>query len=190
MEEPRFRSLLKYMVPTQKTIFLVRSYKENLDIIEEKIREILEPEYLIKTGKDIVSGNLLENLYRMIKSSEFCIILLAGMKIGKEVRLNMPFEYGMVKGLGIPMILLLEENEKINLKMEFSDADGEVYKKINRRDKRGVKRKLTLIFENFEAELREQKKKEYLKEQIGKLPYNKLRKVEHAIDTIEKIMNT
>jgi len=73
-----------------------------------------------------------------MRSCAFGIVVLGGMRalrrtgtrIRTEAKFNMAFEYGMLVGMGVPLLVLLVKEERLNLKSEFSDLDGEVHKKV------------------------------------------------------------
>ena len=114
------------------SFFLVMAYTVKLKKLEDKIKDKFGNEFMIKMAKDIRSGEgLLDGIGGLIKMSDLGIVVLSSLKEEKKVRLNIPFEYGILVGLGKPIILLKDKKFNIDISNEFSDISNIKYMSYN-----------------------------------------------------------
>ena len=142
-------------------VFLVRSYRHRFDGLQGMLESRLGPKYRIVTGKDIPAGNFLSSMSREMRSCAFGIVVLGGLKTTRKrgktreaaAKYNMCFEYGLLVGMGLPVLLLLIGDEPVDLGVEFSDVGGEVYHKVRLRRGKPVGPQLRTLLATFLEDL-------------------------------------
>jgi hypothetical protein len=156
------------------SLFLVMSYNGKYKKVEKAIKNFFEGIYEVQMQKDTL-GKILEGICEKVRDSDFGIVVLGGIKRCKHggkscIRLNIPFEYGMLQILDKPVMVISEKNARLDINNEFSDIKNENHgEKIDSSRKLDViERRIGQIFNKFIPVLARHKAKEAVKEIGGK----------------------
>lgn len=182
-------------LPKIRSLFLVISYDKKYSKVETAIRNFFGDIYSVCTARDCMAG-LLEGICEKIKEVDFGIVVLAGLKKFKKVRnkkryyvkMNIPFEYGMLQISGLPVMLLCEEDLNLDIKTEFSDISniqyGEKFKCHRYRKK--IERRIGEVFKKFIPELAKKRADKAFDEvkELGELAHSKVRTVKSKLRII------
>ena len=159
----QFRSRLKDLpsdAPKINSLFLVISYDRKYNKVINAVKNYFDGKYSVYMAKDCMGG-ILKGICEKIQAADFGIVVLAGLKKfgkGKKnvyVKMNIPFEYGMLHILGKPVMLISEDGKNLEIKTEFSDISNEQYgEKFRLYSNRGkIETRIGQIFEKFIPEL-------------------------------------
>lgn len=152
------------------SLFLVISYNGKYRKVERAIQNFFEGIYEVRMQKDTL-GKILEGICEKIRDVDFGIVVLGGIKRCRRggrscIRLNIPFEYGMLQILDKPVMLISEKNVRLDINNEFSDIKNENYgEKIDSSKKVNViERQISQIFNKFIPVLAKHKAREAVTE--------------------------
>jgi len=137
-------------------VFLVRSYQTRFDPLERTLKEVLHDRFVVVTGRDVTMGYFLDGICGEMRGCIFGVVVLGGLKATRHVgsrprtepKLNVGFEYCLLKGMNKPVLVLLAAEDRIDLGAQFSDVEAETYNKIWMRGKR-LRLQLEKITEKF-----------------------------------------
>jgi len=149
-----------YAPPKIGSLFLVMSQNNKYIKFETAIKSYFKNIYMVHMAKDYAQDTL-TCVCEKIRDADYGIVILAGLKgfqrKGKKLlsKMNIPFEYGMLKILNKPVMLIREEKSNIDIDKEFSDIKNENWgEKISlRSQQRTIENKLGKMFKKFIPEL-------------------------------------
>lgn len=148
-----------------KTCFVVfSSHEKHTEVVIDCIETVFEENYHVKRlDKHLKSGDSqLKEIEDNISSCCFAVVILDGL------RPNVLFEYGILKGLKKPCIVLLAKEAKVDIENYYLDGDVKVqYSPIIDMDKHfsDVKDRFYITYDRHDPKkIREILKEEYVKQ--------------------------
>lgn len=150
----------EYTPPKIGSLFLVMSQKNKYIKLEKAIKIFFDNIYTVYMAKDYAQDTL-TCVCEKINEADFGVVVLAGLKGFQKksnkflVKVNIPFEYGMLKILNKPVMLIREENSNFDIDEEFSDIKNENWgEEVSLKNQlRTIEKHLGRMFKKFIPEL-------------------------------------
>lgn len=181
------------------SLFLVMSYDKKYSKLEKAIKIFFDGIYTVHITREYIGQNVLSCICEKIRDSDFGIVVLAGLKEYKSkkgrikcsVKMNIPFEYGMLQILEKPVMLICEDKSNLDIDKEFSDIKSENFgekRKISNQQKK-IEKCIGEIFKKFIPELAKWSAKKAIAESGAedKIAVSKIKKLQLSLKNLYEI---